>query len=268
MKRPLPQPGFTLIELLIAAVLLVVVALLATATLVSTVRLQDVHRRSQTTAAQAKKVLSEIVFDLESSAGNTVRTYTFKDTASYSTPVGSNSPNYALYPDDTLLLVSVPLRNSEGIALAGTEMHAYCAQLLNVDLTNHPPTGKRLVRYVIPSTYTYTAATAAVASPNICATTFIQSIFGMGVTVPTTEYLGDQYLQVLNLRFWPVWEPTINAASYDLNPEGVRTELSVQFNYANDLSPVEQRASDSSYASPPLVLRTLTSRRKAFNTNN
>jgi prepilin-type N-terminal cleavage/methylation domain-containing protein len=274
MNKPVThKQGFTLIELLIASVVFITVALLATGTLVSTIRIQGSHKQSQTVSLEAATVLSAIKYDIESSGTNTLRTYTFANTYTYGAPNTTLVPSAT--PDDSALIVVVPVRDATGAVLqpATTETHVYCAELQNVNGTQ--ATGKRIVRYVLGSTLTYNPAGAKTAAPSICSDSFIsQAFLPISLSMPQKEYLTDAYFEVHNLRFWPAWSFVVNAnppTYYDVNPDGIRTELVGQYNAANGaslLSTVETRFSAASYAPPPLVFRSLTGRKRSYKINN
>ena len=260
------KPAFTLIEILISSVVFITVALLATGTLVSTVRMQSTHKQSQNISVQASGILAAIKYDIQASGNNTLRTYVLTDTHSYTAPTTDLLPSAT--PDDTALIVVVPQRSATGIDPVKTETHVYCAELQNATVANSAGTftGKRMVRYVIKSSvYDPTKTVAALQS--ICNPTFIQTVFSP-LAPDSTEYLTDQYAEVYNLRFWPVWSSVASTTNYDVNPDGIRTELTIEYSLANAATGIETRISDARYAPTPLVFRTLVGRNKPYSVNN
>ena len=260
------RKAFTLIELLVTSVILVSVALFATTSLISTVQLQVANKQSQDLTATLQRVLSEISHEVEVSEKGIDFNGVIGNTSRYSlrtvnlTDTRTNFPNY---PNDDLLVLTVPVATGGGGVGTTLEKHVYCAEQLTL---SNGEFGKRLVRYTIDPNADF--STQYWVTPNqICTPTAIKTLFQLGGApisqINATHYLTDPNLRIVNLRFWPVWlavVPLAGAQQYNLDPPAVRIEITARYDPVNANPEVGRRASDSQRFSDQIVTRILASR--------
>lgn len=79
----------------------------------------------------------------------------------------------------------------------------------------------------------------------------------------SSSYLTDLTLNVINFRAWPVWFGIlITGQVYDINPPGIRVEMTTQYNPSNTsvTSDVEKRVGQDNQVSPQVVSKILINR--------
>ncbi len=232
--------AFTLVELLLAVVVFVMVSSFALVTLATTVKLQMVSRQNQQVSLQAARVMEELAGEIRSALSDGGTNYRQGIKTMVVDPGSPTSPDY---PNDSALFMVVPGRDSNGLATSPLIWKVYCAE--------SSPVGKRIVRLTFTSSPPPSQSPSSIKSvESIPACDKDQIATSFNLTPQSKDYLTDAFIEIKNLRFWPVYSkiapPAIGSEGYD--PPAVKIELTAAYNTKEG---PEQRASEVSTVSPP-----------------
>ena len=234
------KPAFTLLELLIAAALTATLATVATASMATASRGYLRAHRSQTVAVQLGVMADQLVRDIQLSS-----------TTPQILPGTMGNGGVA----NSALILSVPLRDVNGLATGSTEERVYC-----VEADVAASGAQNLVLYTI------TPSSAALASPLpasvACTSAGVSTLFQGGAFVVTTKRfaIGDTGVQVASFLVKGVY------SQYELanSGAGFRIELAGRYRVENEFSGAVSRVGDTQVDPSQLVVRAIAVRNQRY----
>jgi prepilin-type N-terminal cleavage/methylation domain-containing protein len=252
------RPAFTLLELLIAAAIFSGVAVISTSTVTSTVRLQQSEKQSQQIAVQLNQVAQVVHDAVEHASAPDATTPTLQVLEL----TGGADPYWpSNYNDDLLTVVPLSSDGQGEYLNQHNDRLVICPELQYDDSSPAKVIGKRLVEFTI-SPYSVVADVTRVSQNNYCSKASLASLFNVsGASVSGPIYLTEPNVLINNFRAWPLWvlpdsPPGGNQSLYDVDPNGIRFEVTGQYSLSNTLTSqqtTEARANSTAF--PQIVVR-------------